>query len=85
MSYRLLCLDAGFTLLSPRRTLADALAGVLEGRGHRVDPEDVRRAWEAADQWFWDEYHRPDNRTWGDDARIERTWQIGRASCRERV
>ncbi len=35
----------------------------------------MRRAWEIADQWFWDEYHRPDNRTWGDDAEIERTWR----------
>lgn len=75
MPYRLVCLDAGFTLLSPRRTLADALTSVLEQRGHRVDTEDVRRAWEVADQWFWDEYHRPDNRTWGDDAEIERTWR----------
>lgn len=75
MPYRLVCLDAGFTLLSPRRSLADALAGVLEKGGHRVDPEDVRRAWEVADQWFWDEYHRPDNRTWGNDAEIERTWR----------
>ena len=75
MPYRLVCLDAGFTLLSPRRTLADALAGVLEERGHPVKREDLRRAWDAADRWFWDEYHRPDNRTWGDDARIERTWR----------
>lgn len=75
MPYRLICLDAGFTLLAPRRTLADALAGVLEERGHRVEPDEVRRAWEAADQWFWDEYHRPDNTTWGDDAQIDRTWR----------
>lgn len=75
MPYRLVCLDAGFTLLSPRRTLADALAGVLEERGHPVDREDVRTAWEIADRWFWEEYHRPDNRTWGDDAEIERTWR----------
>ena len=75
MPYRLVCLDAGFTLLSPRRTLADALAGLLEERGHPVDREDVRRAWEIADQWFWDEYHRPGNRTWGDDNEIQRTWR----------
>jgi putative hydrolase of the HAD superfamily len=75
MSYRLVCLDAGFTLLSPRRTLADSLAGILEERGHAVDRGDLRRAWDVADQWFWDEYHRPDNRTWGDDAEIERTWR----------
>ncbi len=75
MPYRLVCLDAGFTLLSPRRTLAAALAGVLEERGHPVDRGDLRRAWDVADRWFWDEYHRPDNRTWGDDALIERTWR----------
>ena len=75
MSYRLVCLDAGFTLLAPRRTLADALKGVLEERGHPVSEEEVRQAWEIADQWFWDEYHRPDNRTWGNDAEIERTWR----------
>jgi putative hydrolase of the HAD superfamily len=76
MPYRLVCLDAGFTLLSPRRTLADAMVGVLEERGHAVRPDEVRRAWEVADRWFWDEYHRPDNRTWGDDAEIERTWRV---------
>jgi putative hydrolase of the HAD superfamily len=75
MPYRLVCLDAGFTLLAPRRTLADALAGVLEERGHPVERADLRRAWDVADRWFWDEYHRPDNRTWGDDAEIERTWR----------
>ena len=75
MPYRLVCLDAGFTLLAPRRTLADALAGVLEERGHPVDRGDLRRAWDVADRWFWDEYHRPDNTTWGDDVEIERTWR----------
>lgn len=75
MPYRLVCLDAGFTLLAPRRTLADALSGVLADHGHPVEPGDLRRAWELADRWFWEEYHRPDNRTWGDDAAIDRTWR----------
>jgi putative hydrolase of the HAD superfamily len=75
MRYRLLCLDAGFTLLSPRHTLADALAGVLEQRGHLVQRDDLHRAWEVADRWFWQEYHRPDNDTWSDDARIEQAWR----------
>jgi len=75
MRYRLLCLDAGFTLLSPRRTLADALAGVLAQRGHPVERDDLHRAWEVADKWFWQEYHRPDNDTWSDDARIEQAWR----------
>jgi putative hydrolase of the HAD superfamily len=75
MGYRLVCLDAGFTLLSPRRTLAQSLSGVLERHGHRVDDADLQAAWEAADRWFWDEYARPDNSTWGDDAKIEATWR----------
>ncbi len=75
MHYRLVCLDAGFTLLSPRRTLAQSLAGVLEQHGHPVDEADLQAAWEVADRWFWDEYARPDNATWGDDALIEATWR----------
>ena len=75
MSYRLLCLDAGFTLLSPRRTLADALSGVLADDGHTISEEEMRVAWEEADRWFWDEYHRPGNDTWSDDARIEEYWR----------
>jgi HAD superfamily hydrolase (TIGR01549 family) len=75
MRYRLICLDAGFTLLSPRKTLGDALTGVLTQIGKTPDESDMRRAWEAADRWFWDEYHRPDNDTWTDDARIEQTWR----------
>jgi HAD superfamily hydrolase (TIGR01549 family) len=75
MRYDLVCLDAGFTLLMPRRTLADALGGVLEQRGHPVSRDDLHRAWEVADRWFWQEYHRPDNQTWGSDERIEQTWR----------
>jgi HAD superfamily hydrolase (TIGR01549 family) len=75
MSYRLLCLDAGFTLLSPRRTLAEALSGVLAEDGHTITEEEMRAAWEEADRWFWDEYHRPGNDTWADDGRIEDYWR----------
>lgn len=75
MGYRLLCLDAGFTLLSPRRTLADALSGVLAADGHAITEEEMRTAWEEADRWFWDEYHRPGNDTWTDDGRIEEYWR----------
>jgi putative hydrolase of the HAD superfamily len=74
-AYRLLCLDAGFTLLSPRRTLADALSGVLAADGHAITEEEMRAAWEEADRFFWDEYHRPDNDTWTDDVRIEEYWR----------
>jgi HAD superfamily hydrolase (TIGR01549 family) len=75
MSYRLLCLDAGFTLLSPRRTLADALSGVLAEDGHAITEEELRAAWEQADRFFWDEYHTPGNDTWTDDHRIEDYWR----------
>jgi HAD superfamily hydrolase (TIGR01509 family) len=75
MSYRLLCLDAGFTLLSPRRTLAEALSGVLSDDGHTITEDEMRAAWEEADRWFWDEYHRPGNDTWSDDGRIEEYWR----------
>jgi putative hydrolase of the HAD superfamily len=75
MPYRLVCLDAGFTLLSPRRTLAQSLAGVLEQHGHVIGQAELQAAWEAADAWFWDDYHRPDNATWTDDALIEATWR----------
>ncbi len=75
MTYRLLCLDAGFTLLSPRQTLADALSGVLAADGHEITEDELRAAWEEADRWFWDEYHRPGNDTWTDDGRIEESWR----------
>ncbi|MCC6619426.1 MAG: HAD-IA family hydrolase [Chloroflexi bacterium] len=74
-AFRLLCLDAGFTLLSPRRTLADALSGVLVNDGVEVSEDAMRAAWEEADHWFWDEYHRPGNDTWTDDERIEDYWR----------
>jgi putative hydrolase of the HAD superfamily len=75
MSYRLLLLDAGFTLLAPRRSLAEALSGVLAEDGHAVSDEELRAAWEVADRWFWDEYHRDGNDTWTDDGRIDDYWR----------
>ncbi|MBA4169788.1 MAG: hypothetical protein H0X68_05220, partial [Chloroflexi bacterium] len=75
MTYRLLCLDAGFTLLSPRRTLADALSSVLIDDDHTITEDEMRAAWEDADRWFWDEYHRPGNDTWSDDERINEYWR----------
>lgn len=75
MRYSLVCLDAGFTLLAPRRTLAEALAGVLDQRGHVVTTEEVHRAWKVADRWFWQEYARPDNDTWTRDELIEQAWR----------
>jgi hypothetical protein len=85
MSYRLLCLDAGFTLLSPRRTLAEALSGVLADDGHAITEEEMRAAWEEADRWFWDEYHRPGNDTWSDDGRIEEYWRRYHSVMLERL
>lgn len=75
-SFELVCLDAGFTLLEPRRTMSERLASVIEALGgHVPTEEELRRAWEVADRWFWDDYHRPDNNTWAHDARIEETWR----------
>ena len=75
MRYRLVCLDAGFTLIAPRSTLGEALRGVLGEHGHEITDERVREAWEVADRWFWDDYHRPGNDTWGDDAKIDAAWR----------
>src|SRR5437773_12306102 len=75
MRYRLICLDAGFTLIEPRRTTAATLAAVLASEGIPPTEEALRRAWDAADQWFWEEYHRPGNDTWTSDDRIRRTWR----------
>jgi HAD superfamily hydrolase (TIGR01549 family) len=71
----LVCFDAGFTLIQPRRSIADNLAAVLEAHGHRAGPEDIRRAWEAADAWFWETYHQPGNAAWTNDVDIEATWR----------
>ncbi|MEO8639082.1 MAG: HAD-IA family hydrolase [Chloroflexota bacterium] len=75
MRYRLVCLDAGFTLLAPKSTLGEALRGVLGEHGHDITDEQVHRAWEVADRWFWDNYQRPENDTWGDDAKIDAAWR----------
>jgi putative hydrolase of the HAD superfamily len=75
MAYRLLCLDAGFTILSPRNTLADALTDAMAAHGREITEEELHARWEEADRWFWDEYHRPGNDTWSDDGRIEDYWR----------
>jgi HAD superfamily hydrolase (TIGR01549 family) len=75
MRYRLVCLDAGFTLLAPRRKLGDALRGLLAEHGREVTDEEVHAAWEVADRWFWDDYNRAENDTWGDDAKIDAAWR----------
>jgi putative hydrolase of the HAD superfamily len=85
MSYRLLCLDAGFTLLTPRRSLADALSGVLAEDGRQITEDEMRAAWEEADRWFWDEYHRPGNDTWSDDSRIEAYWRTYHTVMLDRI
>jgi len=71
----LVCFDAGFTLIEPRQTIADNLAEVLEAHGHHAGPDDIRRAWDAADAWFWETYHQPGNVAWTNDADIEATWR----------
>jgi len=75
MSYRLLCLDAGFTLLTPRRSLAEALSDALVEDGRTITEDEMHAVWEEGDRWFWDEYHRPGNDTWTDDTRIDDYWR----------
>lgn len=48
---------------------------MLAADGHAITNEEMRTAWEEADRWFWDEYHRPGNDTWTDDTRIEESWR----------
>jgi putative hydrolase of the HAD superfamily len=75
MRYRLVCLDAGFTLLQPRASMGQRLSELLARHGHQPTEQELHRAWEVADRWFWDDYHRPDNDTWSSDDRIEATWR----------
>lgn len=75
MSYRLLCLDAGFTLLTPRRSLAEVLSEALVDDGRTITEDEMQAMWDEGDRWFWDEYHRPGNDTWTDDARIDDYWR----------
>jgi putative hydrolase of the HAD superfamily len=74
MRYRLICFDAGFTLIEPLRTTAATLAAVLADAGVPPTETALQRAWDAADAWFLEEYHRPGNDTWIADERIQRTW-----------
>jgi putative hydrolase of the HAD superfamily len=74
MRYRLICFDAGFTLIEPIRTTAATLAAVLASAGIPLAEAALQRAWDIADAWFLEEYHRPGNDTWTADERIQRTW-----------
>jgi putative hydrolase of the HAD superfamily len=71
----LVVFDAGFTLIRPRQTLAEAMHQALADHGHSATIEEIRLAWEAADAWFWENYHQPGNQTWTSDASIEETWR----------
>lgn len=73
--YRLICFDAGFTLIQPRRDMAASLAATIAAEGVTPSDEALRRAWDTADRWFWEEYHRPGNTTWSSDAAIRATWR----------
>jgi HAD superfamily hydrolase (TIGR01549 family) len=75
MSFRLLCLDAGFTLLTPRRSFAEALTEALSDDGRTITDDELQAIWDEGDRWWWDEYHRPGNDTWTDDARIDDYWR----------
>lgn len=75
MSYRLLCLDAGFTLLTPRRSFAEVLSEALVDDGRTVTEDEMQAVWDESDRWWWDEYHRPGNDTWTADSRIDGYWR----------
>ena len=75
MSFRLLCLDAGFTLLTPRRSFAEALTEALSDDGRTITDDELQAIWDDGDRWWWDEYHRPGNDTWTDDSRIDDYWR----------
>ena len=75
MSYRLLCVDAGFTLLTPRRSFAEALTEALSDDARTITDDDLQAIWDEGDRWWWDEYHRPGNDTWTDDTRIDDYWR----------
>jgi putative hydrolase of the HAD superfamily len=75
MRYRLVCFDAGFTLIEARRPMKASVAAVLAREGVAPTESALQRAWEVADRWFWEEYQRPDNDTWASDARIKATWR----------
>lgn len=75
MRYELICFDAGFTLIEARRPMQASVAAVLEAEGLPPTAGALHRAWEVADRWFWEEYHRPNNDTWSSDARIMATWR----------
>jgi putative hydrolase of the HAD superfamily len=75
MSYRLLCLDAGFTLLTPRHSLAEAVTDAISDDGRTISDDEMQAVWDEGDRWWWDEYHRPGNDTWTDDALIDAYWR----------
>jgi putative hydrolase of the HAD superfamily len=71
----LVCFDAGFTLMRPRESTEARLERILRSHGHTASAEDLRRAWEAADAWFWETYHQPGNTDWTHDEGIDATWR----------
>jgi putative hydrolase of the HAD superfamily len=75
MTFRLLCLDAGFTLLTPRQSLAQAITDAISDDGRTITDDEMQAVWDEGDRWWWDEYHRPGNDTWSDDARIDDYWR----------
>ena len=75
MRFKLICFDAGFTLIEARRPMKASVAAVLGSMGVPPTEAALHRAWEIADHWFWEEYHRPNNDTWGSDERIMATWR----------
>ncbi|MCU0495524.1 MAG: hypothetical protein MUD01_28370, partial [Chloroflexaceae bacterium] len=74
MPYRLICFDAGFTLIAPQQRTEAVLGNLLARRGEVVAAAALQQAGDVARHWFWQEYHRAGNTTWGDDGQIQATW-----------
>jgi HAD superfamily hydrolase (TIGR01509 family) len=70
--YQLLCLDAGFTLIHPKRPLSEVIAAAAQRHGVQASDGELALALRAASAWLWDIYER--GYDWRSDDRIRRVW-----------
>lgn len=52
-----------------------SVARVMAQEGLAPTEDALHRAWDVADRWFWEDYHRPGNATWASDDAIHATWR----------
>ncbi len=72
-TFQAVFLDAGFTLIHLRRPWADLVLEVVRGYGADHSPQEVQRAEEIGQSFFYAHYYRPNN-TWTHDAEILGFW-----------